>query len=175
MSLLDQIQDNAITNLRLKDTDDEMIDRVYKLVDAISRNTSIESIHFEGEYLGCLRGDARSELIEMIGKLPNLHEVHMGQSLLEISGATKMLMRAKKLRVLKLKSMVLQGVEEDFTACETALYAHMVLKEFEMVDCDAAVDTVSLDSLEMAGKKVSAMAKSATSSTIHVQKSAQVA
>jgi hypothetical protein len=71
--------------------------------------------------------------------------------------------------------MALQGVEEHFAACEMALYAHMVLKEFEIVDCDAAVEDILLDSLEMAGKKVSAMAKSATSSAIHVQKSVQVA
>ena len=175
MSLFDQIQDNAITNLRLNDTDEEMIDRATRLIDVISRNTSIETIHFDGEYLGCLRGDARSELIEMIGQLPNLHEVHMGHSCLHITGITQMLLGAKTLRVLKLDDMVLQGIEEDFQACETALYAHMSLKEFDLVDCNAAVEGVSVESLELAGKKVSAKAKGKGSPTIQVRTNALVA
>jgi hypothetical protein len=151
--IIQQIQDNAIVNLRINDGDEYLIDHVYNLIDALSKNTSVETIQFQGEYLGCVRSDARSELVQMVSKLPNLNEVHMNNSLVLISDITKMLSCAKALRVLKINGVVLQGVAMDFAACEIALYQHILLKEFEMLDCTPAVREISLESLEMAGKK----------------------
>ena len=90
-----------------------------------------------------------------------------------------MVLGAPKLRILKLISMTLQGVEEDLQACKTALYAHPSLKQFDLVDCTAAVQTLSVNSLELAGKKVSAAAVPKSSSSIggaiKVETSARVA
>ena len=155
MSILNQIEDNVLTDLRLDETNDEVLGKkASKLIQAIGKNTSIESIHFNGEYLGCLRSGTRTELIELIGGLPNLVEVHMSKSLLMASALTAMIAKAKQLRVLKLTEICIQGENEDISATELALLAHPSLKEFEMEGCMAsAFQEVSLDKLEKAGSK----------------------
>jgi hypothetical protein len=163
MSLLNQIEDNVITDLRLNDTEDEIIDHVRILLDALKKNTSIESIHFQGEFLGCIRGDKRNELVELIGGLPNLQEVQMNSSLLMVKVLTTVISKAKQLRVLKRNGIVFQGVDEDMSSCELALMTHPCLKEFDLHDCSTAAvsNDVSLDKLEKAGKKLSTVTASA--------------
>jgi hypothetical protein len=170
MSLLNQIEDNAITNLRLEDTDEEMIDNIRALIGALEKNTSIESIRFNGEFLGCLRGDTRCELIELIGGIPTLQEVHMSHSLLMVKVLTNMISKAKQLRVLKMANIVFQGVAEDISACELALVTHSCLKEFGMKECSAAaVGDISLEKLEKAGKKLSMVTTSGGSSPENIR------
>lgn len=74
-------------------------------------------------------------------------------SLLMIEDIAKMVLCATSLRALTLKNIILQGTEDDFKACESVLYQHPNLKEFELSDCDAAIKEIMLDGLANAGKK----------------------
>jgi hypothetical protein len=158
MSLIRQIEDNVVTDLRLSDTDDAILDNIPQFLNALEKNTTIELIFFDGEFFGCLRGDKRRDLLEVLGKIPSLQEVHMNNSLLMVSDCTDMITKAKRLRVLKLHALTLQGVQDDISACALAVCQHAYLKDFELQDCSPAVDSVSLEKLEMAGKKISALA-----------------
>jgi hypothetical protein len=66
-----------------------------------------------------------------------------------------MIKRASTLRSVTLKEIVLQGTDDHFKATESALYGAPHLKEYEMIDCDAAVKGCSLEGLEKAGQKMS--------------------
>jgi hypothetical protein len=154
MSLLAQIQANEITKLRVSDTDDELLDNVHNFIDALEQNHTLESIHFENEFLGCIRNDARSELLQSLGQVSSLQQVHFAGACMLVSDITLLLLQTKSLRVLKMNKLVLQGIAEDFVACEMALLQHGCLKEFEMEQCVPAVKEVSLDKLEKAGKKL---------------------
>jgi hypothetical protein len=76
-----------------------------------------------------------------------------------VSDFTDMITKAKRLRVLKLHALVLQGVQDDISTWELAVYNHACLKDIELQDCSPAVNSVSLEKLEMAGKKISAVAE----------------
>jgi len=164
-SLLQQIQDDDIVHLRLHDSDTYMINHVYNLIDVLlldakKNSSSLETIHFEGEYLGCLRtGDARSKLLQTIGKLPKLREVHINHSLVHVSDITNMLRNniiieslsssssSASLRTLKLNDLILQGGAEDFAACERAVQLHPTLQVFDVSACTPARLEISLVSL----------------------------
>jgi hypothetical protein len=60
-----------------------------------------------------------------------------------------------------LKNIVLQGVSLDFDICEAALKQHGSLKQFEMEDCIAAMEDISLEKLQQAGKRKASTKKSA--------------
>jgi hypothetical protein len=169
MSLLAQIQANEIINLRVSDTDDELLDNVHKFIAAVEQNHTLESMHFEKDFLGCLRNDARSELLQSLGQVSSLQQVHLADACLLVSDIALLLMQAKSLRVLKMNKLVLQGVEKDFDAFEMALLQHGCLKEFEMELCIAAVKTITLDKLEQAGKKHVSAATATGAPTTQVQ------
>jgi hypothetical protein len=173
MSILEKIQANEITNLRISDADDDLLDNSHKLIEALKNNTSIVSVRFDADFLGCLRNDARSKLAKAIGKIPSLQEVHLEDALLMVMDIADMLEQAKSLRVLKLNNLVLQGVSEHFDACETALYQHGCLKEFAMDDCIPAMKEISLEKLHQAGRKQ--VSATPIGSPVHMAKSARTA
>jgi hypothetical protein len=129
-------------NFEYSDTDHKLLDNVHKFIAAL------KSIHFKRDFLGCLRNDSRSELLQALGQIPSLQQVDLADVCLLVSDISLLLMQAKSLRVLKMNKLVLQGVEKDFDAYEMAF-----LPEFEMEQCIAAVKTISLDKMEQAGKK----------------------
>jgi hypothetical protein len=153
MSILENIQANDMTNLYISDVDDELFDFCHRLIEALETNTSITSVRFDADFLGCLRSDARSKLVEAIGKIPLLQEVHLEDALLTVIAITNMILQAKSLRVLTLNNVVLQGLSEHFDACATALYQHVCLKEFGVEDCIPAVKDISLEKLHLAGNR----------------------
>jgi Ran GTPase-activating protein (RanGAP) involved in mRNA processing and transport len=155
MTILQQIQGNGITDLRISEGADVVFDNMNALFEALERNTTIESVHFEQEFLGDLRNDARSKLLKALGKVPTLKEVHLADGVLQVSDITDLIVKVKGLRTLTLKNMVLQGVSEHFDACETALYHHGSLKSFDIEECTPAVKGISFENLYKAGKKYS--------------------
>jgi hypothetical protein len=174
MSILEKIQANDITNLHISDADDELLDFPHKLLEALEKNTSITSVRFDADFLGCLRSDARSKLVEAIGKIPSLQEVHLKDALLTVIAITNMILKAKSLRVLTLNNVVLQGVSEHFDACATALYQHVCLKEFGVEDCIPAVKDISLEKLHLAGNRQFSSAAS-IGSVVHNARGARTA
>jgi hypothetical protein len=154
MSILEKIQVNDVTNLHISDADDELLDNSHKLIEALEKNTSITSVRFDADFLGCLRSDARSKLVKAIGKIPSLQKVHLQDALLMVVDITDMILHAKSLRLLTLNNnVVLQGVSEHFDACETALYQHVCLKEFGVEGCIPAAKDISLEKLHHPGNK----------------------
>jgi hypothetical protein len=153
MTLLEQIQANEITNVHVDNAADDVFENINAFLDAMGQNTSIESVHFEKEFIGDLRNDARTKLLKAIGQIPSIKEIRLGDALLQTVDITEMVTAAQALRALHLKNIVLQGVAEHFDACETALYKSHTLKEFDLEDCFPAVRGLSLEKLYNAGKK----------------------
>ncbi|CAJ1902066.1 unnamed protein product [Cylindrotheca closterium] len=147
MSILDQIKANSISELNLSQDADEITERTSEIVDALRSNKSIVSVRFEGEFLGDMRNDSRLEVVEAMGKIPTLQRVHLGDTLLLVSGMANMLCKATGLRELSISNMILQGIESDFSFFEAALASHNSLKIFKMEDCRPAVKNISLDGL----------------------------
>jgi hypothetical protein len=153
MSIVQQIQNNAITNLRVSREDEDVIENIQQVIEALEKNNTILSVSFYNHFLGCLRNDARSKLMNSLGRISSLQELHLEDALLMVSDITELLVQAKGLKVLTLKNIVLQGVKENFDACEMALYQHGSVKEFRMDNCTPALAAISLERLELAGKK----------------------
>jgi Ran GTPase-activating protein (RanGAP) involved in mRNA processing and transport len=153
MTILPQIQGNGITDLRITEGADVVFDNMNALFEALEQNTTIETVHFEQDFLGDLRHDARSKLLKALGKIPTLNEVRFADALLQVSDIADLIVKVKGLRTLTLKNMVLQGISEHFDACEAALYQHGSLKEFDIEECTPAVRGISLEKLCNAGKK----------------------
>ncbi|CAJ1931875.1 unnamed protein product [Cylindrotheca closterium] len=147
MSVLEQIKANSITELNLSQDADEITERTSEIVDALRSNKSIVSVRFEGEFLGDMRNDSRLAVVEAIGAIPTLQRVHLGDTLLVVSGIAKMLSKATDLRELSISNIVLQGVESEFSSFEATLASHSTLKLFTMDKCRPAVAEISLDGL----------------------------
>jgi hypothetical protein len=155
MGILEDIKENTVTELKLSIPADEVADDIHELFQALGDNKSIESVDLSEDFMGDLRADTRDQLLTALGSIPTLKEVHLADGLLMVESVGKMVSNAKSLRALTLKNIILQGTEDHFTACEAVLYQHPNLKEYDMIDCDAALKEINLDGLEKAGKKFS--------------------
>jgi Ran GTPase-activating protein (RanGAP) involved in mRNA processing and transport len=175
MGIFEQIKDNSITELTLSVPTDEIADDVHEFFKALGENKSIETVKLNEDFIGDLRQDTRIELLQALGSVPTLKEVHLADGLLMITGITKMVTDAKSLKVLSLKDVVLQGTSEHFTAAEAALYQHPCLKEFELIDCVSAMKDVSLGALEKAGQKFSTGGGATSIEPVHNAQSAKTA
>ncbi|KAL3937234.1 MAG: hypothetical protein SGBAC_007622 [Bacillariaceae sp.] len=147
MTVLEQIKTNNISELHLSQDADEITERTSEIVDALRSNTSIATVRFEGEFLGAMRNDSRREVVQVIGMIPTLQRVHLGDTLLVVSGIAKMLCKATGLCELSISNMVMQGIESDFSILEATLASHKSLKIFKMDKCRPAVQGISLDGL----------------------------
>lgn len=149
MTVLEQIKANSISHLNIAQDADEITERTSEIVDALRNNTSIVSVRFEGEFLGAMRNDSRLEVVEAIGMIPTLQRVHLGDTLLVVSGIAKMLCKATGLCELSISNMVMQGIESDFSILEATLASHNSLKIFKMDKCRPAVKDISLNGLTL--------------------------
>jgi hypothetical protein len=155
MSILEQVKANSIKDLVIAAPAEEAVGDLHEFFKALQQNKSIGTVRLTDDFIGDLRHDTRHELLEALGQIPTLEEVYLADGLLMISDITAMISNAKTLRALTLKKLVLQGVEEHFSAAEAALFQHPSLKEFEVVDCTPALKEASLDNLIKAGQKFS--------------------
>jgi hypothetical protein len=174
MGILEDIKGNTVTELTMSVPVEDVTEDVHDLFQALRANRSIESVHLNEDFIGDLRSNTRSELLTALGSLPTLKEVHLADGLIMVQSVGEMVLKAKSMKVLSLKNIVLQGEDHHFKACESALYQHPNLKEFEMIDCDAALKDVKLDGLEMAGKKCGTRPGS-IADPVHVAQSAKSA
>jgi hypothetical protein len=158
MSLLNQIENNEIADLRISATPKEALEGKKKeaaLMEALKKNNSITSVHLEQDFLACVRADIRSELIQAISKLPSLRVVHLSDTLMLAQDVTDLLMNVKTITTLHLANVCLQGAPEYFDALETVLQHHATLKEFEMTNCMASNQSVDLEKLKEAAERSS--------------------
>ena len=155
MGIFEDIKENTITELELSVPMDEVADDSHEFFKALGENTSIESVKFNEDFTGDLRSDTRAQLLSAIGSMKKIKEVHLADGLFQIEDIGDMVKRSPELRALTMKDIVLQGTEAHFSAMEKALYGAPNLKEYEMIDCDAAVKGCNLDGLVKAGQKCS--------------------
>jgi hypothetical protein len=156
MSILEQVKANSIAELDIAAPAEEAVGDLHEFFAALGENKSIETVRLTEDFIGDLRHDTRIGLLEALGRIPTLKEVYLADGLLMIASITTLITSSKTLRALTLKHLTLQGVEEHFSAAESALYQHPSLKEFELIDCSPAVREISLDKLSKAGQKFSA-------------------
>jgi hypothetical protein len=155
MSIAQQSQSNTITrNLRVSGKDEDVIANIHQVMEeAFEKNKTIQSVTFYRHFLGCLRNDARSKLMKSPGRISSPQEDHLEDALLMVPYVAELRVQANTVLTL-LKKIVLQGVKEHFDACEIALYQHGSVKEYRMDCCILpALEDISLESLELAGKK----------------------
>lgn len=151
MSILEQIQNNGIIDLRLSISADEAFDNSFDdFLTALEENASIETIRFDQDFMGDLRSDSREKLMYALGQVKTLKDVYLAGGLFQIKHISGMINNAKHLQRLHLNGVVLQGVQADFDACEQTIQRHSSLKEFHIQDCIPAVSTISLDKLSRA-------------------------
>ena len=169
MGIFEDIKENKITELELSVPMDEVADGDHEFLKALGDNTSIEVVKFSEDFTGDLRSDTRAKLLDAISKMENIKEVHLADGLFQIQDIGNMVKSSPKLRALTLRDIVLQGTESHFSDVEKALYGAPDLKEFEMIDCDAAMKECNLDGLTKAGQKCSAGQGSIADPTQKVQ------
>mmetsp|Transcript_17401 Transcript_17401/g.30315 ORF Transcript_17401/g.30315 Transcript_17401/m.30315 type:complete len:178 (+) Transcript_17401:228-761(+) len=157
MGLLSEIENNKVTSLHLTDMPKKSFEgaKVEDFCTALEKNTSITTVHMKDDFLACLRGDQRSQVVKAVGKLPAVTEIYFGGSLLLAPDLTSVVETAKTLKVLHLHDVCLQGAPELCKDFEKALSAHSALKEFDMKDCMTANASVDLEAVVAAGKKSS--------------------
>eukprot|EP00537_Pseudo-nitzschia_pungens_P007516 CAMPEP_0172355802 /NCGR_PEP_ID=MMETSP1060-20121228/197_1 /TAXON_ID=37318 /ORGANISM="Pseudo-nitzschia pungens, Strain cf. cingulata" /LENGTH=195 /DNA_ID=CAMNT_0013075651 /DNA_START=90 /DNA_END=677 /DNA_ORIENTATION=+ len=164
-SLLWQIESNVIEDLEITKEveevfdsyDDEIrFDDIVLLLKALVANQSIRSIRFEGDFLGGLHPERRSELVRAVGSyLPSLQRIDLGDTPILVRDLCHLITNSESLRSLNLHDLVLQGQPEDFGALEADLLHHSSLKEFDMTECVAGIPGIDLTHIRNAGKRES--------------------
>ena len=170
MTIIEDIRANQVVDLHLKnDIPKAYFKETSKMVDALTDNTSIESVQFDKDFIGCVFGNERGELLNQVAKLPNLKEVFLGDAGLMVDAIATLLKNAKGLKKMSLHRLVMQGIEKDFNGLEAVLYQHGSLKAFEMDDCVASNEYIDMEKIMNAGKNFNA---SSIDDPTHSKKSA---
>jgi hypothetical protein len=147
MTILEEICANEIVDLHLSLVPEEYFGETTKMVEALRDNTSIVTVKFDKEFIACIYGIERREILDQLTELPNLKEVFLGDAGLMVDLIAELLGNAKSLRKLSLSHLVLQGAKSDFDALEAAVHRHGSLKEFEMEDCIAPNEDIDITKL----------------------------
>ena len=144
-TVISQLEFNDISELVLSEDDEECIDEAMYISKALAQNYSVNVIRLN-EYLACLRNDDRTEFIEAIGSALSIQEVHIDGGLIQVDDLVALLFCAKTLKVLKLKNVVLQVIQEHFQELERSLY-HKDLKDFALENVTPAVEGIDTSNL----------------------------
>jgi hypothetical protein len=152
MTIIEDICSNQVVDLHLQDVPAEYFGETSELIAALKDNTSIETIRFDKDFIACVFGKERGEVLDQVAKLPNLKEVHLGDAGLMVEAIVTLLKNAKSLRKISLHRLVMQGTQKDFDGLEATLYQHGALKDFQMEDCVASNDNIDMGKIMNAGK-----------------------
>jgi hypothetical protein len=152
MTIIEEIRTNQVVDLHLNDVPKEYFAEISEMIAALKDNTSIESIKFDKDFIACVFGKERGELLDQVAKLPNLKEVSLGDAGLMVEVIVTLLKNAKSLRKISLHRLVMQGTQKDFDGLEAALYQHGVLKDFQMEECVPSNENVDMEKIMNAGK-----------------------
>ena len=156
MTIIEDIRANQVVDLHLNDIPKAYFGDTSDMITALKDNTSIESIQFDKDFIGCIFGDERGQLLDQVAKLPNLKEVFLGDAGLMVEVIVTLLKNAKSLRSITLHHLVMQGNQKDFDLLEAALSRHESLKDFQMEECVAANEDIDMEKIMNAGKKFNA-------------------
>jgi hypothetical protein len=98
MTIIEEISSNGITNLHLSNVPEEYFEETKELIEALSKNESLESVTFDKDFLACVFGKERSLLLNQVSKLPKLKEITLADAGLLIGVIEDMAKQAKGLR-----------------------------------------------------------------------------
>jgi hypothetical protein len=152
MTIIEEIRANKVVYLHLNAVPEEYFGEISEIIAALKDNTSIESIQFDEDFIGCVIGRDRGKLLNQVAKLPNLKEVFLGDACLMVDAIATLLKNAKCLRKISLHRLVMQGIERDFEGLAAVLYQHKALKGFKMEDCVASNEDIDIERIMNAGK-----------------------
>jgi hypothetical protein len=155
MTIIEAIRANKVVDLHLNDVPAEYFGDTSDMIVALKDNTSIEAIKFDKDFIACVFGKERGELLVQVAKLPNLKEVFLGDAGLMVEFIVSLLKTANSLRKITLHRLVMQGTQKDFDGLEAALYQHGSLKDFQMEDCVASNENIDMEKIMNAGKNFS--------------------
>ena len=153
MTIIEDIRANQIVDLHLKDVPAEYFGDTIDMIAALKDNTSIESIQFDKDFIACVFGKERGQLLDQVAQLPNLKEVFLGDAGLMVEFIVSLLKNAKSLRKITLHRLVMQGTQKDFDGLEAALHQHRSLKDFQMEECVASNEDIDMKKIMNAGQK----------------------
>jgi len=144
MTIIEEIRANKLVYLHLNAVPEEYFGETSEMIAALRDNTSIESIQFDKDFIGCVFGRERGELLNQVAKLPNLKEVFLGDADLKVDAIATLLKNAKGLKNISLHRLVMQGIEKDFEGLAEILHQHDSLKGFRIEDCVASNENVDI-------------------------------
>lgn len=138
-SILDDIKNNAIEELHLSNVPEDYFGTAEEFADAMKVNTSIQTVIFDQDFLGCTAAKERAIIVSSVGHLPNIQKVVLKDSLLMVGVCvTNLLKNAKQLHELSLENCTLQGVPSDFDMLQGALGEKAgTLKSLHITTCHA--------------------------------------
>ena len=144
--IVDEIKNNEIETLHLMNDPDDYFEHTRDFVDALKSNSSIKKVVFEKDFLACINGQARADVVGAVGKLPNIEVVQLKDSLLMVGVCVKDLVNnGSKLQELHVDNCVLQGVPESFEHWGDALKGSSSIKTLHINDCVAPNESVDLN------------------------------
>jgi len=99
----------------------------------------IEVVRLDKKFLNSVTStEEKVLLLENIGKLPSLKEVHLSNGTLPAKGLRAMLTEARGLKVFHIDRVTIEGGEKDFSLLEIAFEGHSCLQEFSMIEFSTA-------------------------------------
>ena len=145
MTILEDIANNKIETLHFENAPSDYFGSPKEFVEAMAKNTSIKTVFFEKDFIACLKGDDRAQVVSAVGKLPNVEKVELKDSLLMVGiCVTNLVKNAKKLESISFEHCVMQGTEDDFNLLGDALKASTSVKEVTIGECHATDEEVDL-------------------------------
>ena len=147
MTIIEKIRANKVVYHHLNAPPEEYFGETSEMIAALRDNTSIESIQFDKDFIGCVFGRVGSELLNQVAKLPNLKEVFLGDADLMVNAIATLLKNAKGLKNICLRRLVMQGIEKDFEGLAVILHQHGSLKGFRIEDCVASDEDIDIEKI----------------------------
>ena len=152
MTIIEKIRANKLVYLHLNAVPEEYFGETSEIIAALKDNTSIESIQFDKDFICCVCGRERRELLKQVAKLPNLKDAFLGDACLMVDAIATLLKNAKGLKKISLHRLVMQGIEKDFEGLAVVLHQHASLKGFRIEDCVASNENIDIEKIVHGGK-----------------------
>jgi hypothetical protein len=129
--------DPALKKLSLVESPNKYFTKVTDLVDALKSNSVINVIRLGGEFLLDLETEERNALLKQAGRLSSLREIQLSGCSPDVGALAEFMEQAKKLEVLDLGHVTLQGSSDEFTDFEYSIFKHQSLKKFILTNFQA--------------------------------------
>lgn len=132
--------DDGLKELRLTENPEDYCADFSDLIDALQGNSTIEYVRMDRDFLPGMNSDDMFTLLDTMGKLPMLKEIHILHAILSASAFENFLQQAENVEHIELGSVDIQGSPEDHECMRAAIASHKKLKSFMMLDFSVGID-----------------------------------